>query len=486
MLSDWTSDAPDWTKEQEHEHLPALRVQLIDTQLALKESGRNLIVVLAGDDRPGINAILDDLHEWLDARGLSVHTLDEDRSLKRHHPPFWRYWRIMPPFGHIAVFYHNWVQDAFEARMQGKTSKPEFKDALTHCRRLERHLVQDHSVLVKCYLHLSDEDQEERLKAAEKDPEKYYRIHESDRRRYEFYKDGREIIDEALRRTDAEHAPWQIIDSGRTRHAPIQVAEAILAGMQQALAKEQPATFPLEDKSSIDRLRSIDLGTKISSKDYRNRLRKAQLDINTLTFRAEQEGLSSILVFEGVDAAGKGGAIRRLTRAISAEHYEIVPIAAPTPDELNHHYLWRFWNRLPARGDMIIFDRSWYGRVLVERVEGFCSTYDWQRAYDEIKEFEEQLVDNGILLLKFWLHIDQDEQLERFQKRLETPEKRYKITDEDYRNREKWPAYEQAINDMLAHTDTAVAPWHLVPANSKHWARVQILETVRDALRKAL
>ena len=193
-----------------------------------------------------------------------------------------------------------------------------------------------------------------------------------------------------------------------------------------------------------------------------------------------------VAVFEGWDAGGKGGAIRRLTRGLDARDYRVVPIAAPTEDERAHHYLWRFWRYLPRRGRITIFDRSWYGRVLVERVEGFAAEDEWRRAYSEINDFEAQLTDFGTVLLKFWLHITPDEQLRRFEERQGIGYKQWKITDEDWRNREKWALYESAVQDMVERTSTSAAPWTLVEGNSKRYARLKVLRTVCDALEAAL
>ena len=191
---------------------------------------------------------------------------------------------------------------------------------------------------------------------------------------------------------------------------------------------------------------------------------------------------SATLVFEGWDAAGKGGAVRRVVQAMDAREYRIIPVSAPTDEEKAHHYLWRFWRHLPRLGGTTVYDRSWYGRVLVERVEGFASRAEWMRAYQEINDFEEQLVDFGIVLIKFWLHISNEEQLRRFREREEMPWKRHKITPEDYRNREKWAEYELAANDMIGRTSTEYAPWTLVEGNDKRFARVKVLETVVERL----
>jgi polyphosphate kinase 2 (PPK2 family) len=191
-------------------------------------------------------------------------------------------------------------------------------------------------------------------------------------------------------------------------------------------------------------------------------------------------------VFEGWDAAGKGGAVRRLSYCLNARNYRIVPIAAPTEEERAHHYLWRFWRGLGRDGRATIYDRSWYGRVLVERVERLVDEETWMRAYSEINAFESELIAHGTLLLKFWLHIDRKTQLVRYKERLKTPYKRWKLNDEDWRNRKHWDAYEEAVNDMVAYTSRPEAPWHLIPAKDKHYARIAVLEIFADALEAAV
>jgi len=463
-----------------------LRLRLITAQQDLADSGHNLIVVICGDDRPGKNRLINQLREWLDPRGLDIHSLDEDLDPEGQRPPHWRYWQRMPAYGKVAIFYRSWVEDAFDALLSRRHRHQDFRRNLQHCRDFERHLAQDRSHLVKFFVHLPDRAQERRIKKARKRPEKHYRFHPRDIDLYRYYRDGRGVIAEALEATDTAEAPWHMLDSRRRRTSQLSAAESILTAMQAACAKQPQATASYRQAAIPDRLATIDLQQAIAEDAYGHQLREVQVALNRLTFAAHERNIASVFVFEGVDAAGKGGAIKRLCSAVSAELYEIVPIGAPTPDELNHHYLWRFWHQIPQPGAMKIFDRSWYGRVLVERVEGFCSTADWQRAYEEINEFEQQLVDHGIVVEKFWLHIDQDEQLERFRAREATPHKRHKITDEDYRNRNKWPRYRDAANEMLLRTDRSQAPWHLIPANDKKLARVLVLQRIRDALDRAL
>ena len=233
-------------------------------------------------------------------------------------------------------------------------------------------------------------------------------------------------------------------------------------------------------------LNTLDLDQKIEKRKFRVRLERQQGRLNLLQRRALAQGTTTLAVFEGWDAAGKGGAIRRVTSALDARDYRVIPIGAPSDEELAHHYLWRFWRHLSRAGQITIFDRSWYGRVLVERVEGLATREEYKRAYAEIINYEEQLVEHGILLTKFWLHISKDEQLRWFQERQRIPHKRWKITDEDWRNRRRWNDYELAVNEMVARTSTRRAPWVLVEANDKYFARIKVIRTLADRLARAL
>jgi polyphosphate kinase 2 (PPK2 family) len=245
----------------------------------------------------------------------------------------------------------------------------------------------------------------------------------------------------------------------------------------------EPEPSPTRQETILDR---VDLSLKVPRDEYKKRLDELQDRLRQLEHQLYRARIPSVIVYEGWDAAGKGGNIRRLTRGLDPRGYEVVPIASPTDEELAHHYLWRFWRALPKAGHITIFDRSWYGRVLVERVEGLCTEEDWKRAYQEINEFELQLVEYGTVVVKFWLHIDQEEQLERLQARKETPHKRWKLTEDDWRNREKWSRYEVAVEEMLRRTSTTYAPWTILEANDKLHARIKALTTVADALTEAL
>ena len=242
-------------------------------------------------------------------------------------------------------------------------------------------------------------------------------------------------------------------------------------------------TFPLV---SMPKLADVTLDDKtLTEEAYKKELDRLQAELLELHYRLYRKKIPVVIAYEGWDAAGKGGNIKRIAGALDPRGYEVHPIASPEPHDKARHFLWRFWTRLPKTGHIAIFDRTWYGRVMVERLEGFCSENDWQRAYNEINEFERELTDWGAVVIKFWVQIDKQTQLERFTERQNTPEKQWKITDEDWRNREKWDLYEAAVNEMLQKTSTAFAPWHILESNDKKYARIKALKIVTEEIRKA-
>ena len=314
---------------------------------------------------------------------------------------------------------------------------------------------------------------------------------DKDRKHLKKYDKFIKVAEQVLKTTSTGLSPWLILDSSDLRYSSLSVGQHVLARISQQIeirkhSEKLPQAEDITDINQQNLLDSLDLSMSINNKTYNKKLKKFQAKLGQLVREAYQQKLSCILVFEGWDAAGKGGAIRRITRAIDARNYQLIPITAPTDEELRHHYLWRFWRHLPKAGKVTIYDRSWYGRVLVERVEGLANTNEWQRAYAEIVGFEDALTQHGILLLKFWLHIDKDEQLKRFQDRELIPYKQHKITAEDYRNRERWEDYQKAVNEMVVRTSTESSPWILVAANNKKYARIKVLESYCEYLQKML
>ena len=469
------------SKAEYEEAVPALRVDALNAQFDLRDADFSVLVLLGGDDRLGVNDTLSRLHEWLDARYLVTRAFDLVEEHEARWPFFWRFWRELPRAGRSGLFRFDWTMHAIAQHVLGEEDEETLEGRLQHARSLERALVDDGTVLLKFFLHLPEKELKKRLKK-----DKDGRIGPRDWRMYEHYDKAIRVAERALRAT-SDPVPWQIIESTDARYRDLTVARTILSAVTQRLSSPPPAAVPPPRAAAVpDLLSRVDLSSSLPRGKSRERLEELQTRLLRAARALAEQGKSTVMAFEGWDAAGKGGCIRRLTRPLDPADYRVLPIAAPTDEERAHHYLWRFWRHLPAPGRITIFDRSWYGRVLVERVEGFASEAEWRRAYGEINDFEGQLVEHGMVVVKFWLHIDPDEQLRRFEERAGTAYKKYKLTDEDYRNREKWPRYEEAVNEMFVRTSTELAPWHLVPANDKRFARVEVLERTCEAMERAL
>jgi polyphosphate:AMP phosphotransferase len=473
--------------------LPELRAGLLEAQQQLRDAGFPLIVLLTGDDRAGCNAMLNTLHAWMDTRLIRTNALDAPTDEERERPEFWRYWRVLPPRGQIGIFLGGWTIRAIRDRLGKRMSKVDFERAIERIVRFERALVEDGALLLKLWLHTPKEALGRQLKLAKEQPGEAWWVQDVDHRLFKNYERTMKTVERALRKTSTGETPWTIVESTNGRFRDLLVGRTLLETLRDRLGSTAPRpgvvpqpTVELPEQGPHTILETIDGSSVLEKSEYDRRKKRAQAAIHKWTEQAREGGLSSVLVFEGSDAAGKGSCIRRLTRAMDAPNYRVFEIAAPSEEERAQHYLWRFWSRLPRAGRVIVFDRSWYGRVLVERVEGFAAEHEWRRAYSEINEFEEQLWEHGVLLLKFWLHVDPDVQLQRFREREKVPFKQYKITEEDYRNRDRRADYDLAANEMIARTSNEFAPWHLVPSNDKRWARVQVLETFAKALRKRL
>jgi len=344
-------------------------------------------------------------------------------------------------------------------------------------------LAAEGALVLKLWFHLSKAAQKKRFKDLLASKKTAWRVGPGDWERFKHYDEFVDVCENALRETSIGEAPWQVIEGSDPQYRSLTAGRLLLeplnARLKGALPKLSPSAPPPEppiDKKNI--LNSLDYARALAPKAYDKRLETAQARLNRLTRDKKMRDRSLVIVFEGMDAAGKGSTIRRVTRAMDARFYRVIPIAAPTDEERAQPYLWRFWRHIPGHGKAVIFDRSWYGRVLVERVEGFCSEADWMRAYHEINDFEEQLADAGALIAKFWMAVTPQEQLRRFKAREKIAYKRFKITDEDWRNRKKWPLYERAICDMIERTSTEVGPWNLIAANDKLLARVTVIETL--------
>jgi polyphosphate:AMP phosphotransferase len=470
---------------------PKVREALLEMQRRMQERGLAVAVVLGGVEGAGKSETLNVLLEWMDARGIQTHALRDPTDEERDRPPMWRFWRLLPPKGRMGIFLGSWYSPPTQEMFAG-TPRSEVDISLDRIIDFERMLHAENTLVIKVWLHLSKAAQKARLKELEDDADRRWRVTEADRMYRKHYDRIREIAEHTLRRTGTGDAPWHIIEGADARYRQLTVAQLILRSVNERLsqldelANRAPAEPDRPRPASINILNRLDLSLRLKRDDYETKLNKLQGKLARLSRRLHRRGRSMVLVFEGPDAAGKGGAIRRLTAAMDARDYQVISIAAPTDEERAHPYLWRFWRHIPGHGRITVFDRSWYGRVLVERIEGFCRPEEWKRAFAEINAFEQQLADYGVIIVKFWLSISPDEQLRRFEARARTPYKQYKINAEDWRNREKWDAYEAAACDMIEKTSSEAAPWVLVEANDKPWARIKVLKAVTDRLEASL
>lgn len=494
-------------KKEFKERLPALREALLLAQVRIREAQIPVLVLFAGVDGAGKGATANLLNSWLDPRWIRTRVFGQPSQEEAEQPRFWRYWRELPPKGLLGVFLSAWYSQPLLQRVYGEISEGRFAGQLDEVMAFERMLTDDGLLLLKFWMHLGKKAQKKRLESLEKDPLQSWRVTERDWKHWRKYDAFVGAGEQILMRTSTGNAPWHLVEGSDANYRSLRVGEEILAAVQRRLerkarldaaaaAKVEPPVIvpdaagevagpeadPLKEATSLNVLSGLDLHKKLGKKPYEEQLERLQGELHLVHRGLRERGVSTVLVFEGWDAAGKGGAIRRLVSALDARSVRVHPVAAPTDEEKAQHYLWRFWRNLPRAGQVAIFDRSWYGRVLVERIEGFASEAEWRRAYGEINAFERQLADHGVILLKFWIHISPEEQLARFKLREETPYKRWKLTDEDWRNRAQWGIYEQAVHDLVERTSTKTAPWVLVEGNDKRYARVKVLRSVCDEM----
>ena len=435
MLENWIK--PQIPEEEElEERLHAARSKLSVLQMQIKEHGLPVLVLFEGWGTAGKGSVLGKVIKNIDPRFFKVATMDEPTEEERRKPFLYRYFVKIPAKGKLEFLDSGWMDEVVKDVLHDKIGEKEYKKKIESVKRFERH-----------------------------------------------------VFDRYLNDTNSPADPWYIVDAKNRKWAELQVLETLVSGIETALKNSNLAVpllqnvFPLE---KIPKLSEISLDKELSEEEYKKELKNLQSKLSELHNKLYRRKIPVVIAYEGWDAAGKGGNIKRITGALDPRGFEVHPIASPLPNEKARHYLWRFWNRLPKTGHIAIFDRTWYGRVMVERLEGFCSENEWQRAYNEINEFEKELSDWGAVIIKFWVQIDKDTQLARFEERQNTPEKQWKITDEDWRNREKWDLYETAVNEMLKKTNTTYAPWHVLESNDKKYARIKALKIVIDAIEAAL
>jgi AMP-polyphosphate phosphotransferase len=489
-------------KEKYKAQVPVLRKELLECQQQLLRAPFPVIVLFAGVDAAGKSETASLLNEWMDPRWIITRGYMDPSAEELERPRLWRYWRDLPLRGRIGLFLSAWYSSPIRHRVAHRTTIPEFDALLDEIAAFERALTDDGAVILKFWMHLGKAAQKKRFKAFEKDPLRRWRVSKDSWEHWRMFDRFVSAADRAIRRTSTDHAPWHIVEGEDERYRSIFVGTVLRGAIQRGLERPGEGRRAVRGtrkrqhdaiQSTLERIErdfnvldKLDMTQRLAPKAFDLALERQQGRLNLLQRKALNRGISTIVVFEGWDAAGKGGAIRRITGALDARDYQVIPIAAPTDEEKARHYLWRFWRHLSRAGRITVFDRSWYGRVLVERVEGYATEEEYRRAYGEITHFEEQLVVHGILIVKFWIHITKDEQLRRFQERRRTEHKRWKITEDDWRNRGRWKDYMLAVDEMVARTSTRVAPWTLVEGNDKNFARIKVVKTVADRLERRL
>ena len=467
------------------------RAHLSASQMKIKEAGLPVMVLFEGWSAAGKGAIIGKIIRNIDPRFFKVATMDREPSPEEMRYPFlYRYMKEIPEAGKFRFFDTCWMEEVVDGVLEKKLTDEIYKKRVHSINVIERQLLDNGYLVVKFFFHISKKEQKKRLEALSSSKDTKWRVDKDDLLQNKHYDRCLEVFERYLEDTNQSRTPWYIIDASDKKWAELQVLQFLNQGIDIALQNQKmnvpilQNTFPME---KLPKLADISLEDKqLTNEEYDLELNRLQKELKELGNKIYRKKIPVIIAYEGWDAAGKGGNIKRLTEALDPRDYVVEPIASPEPHEKARHYLWRFWTRLPKTGHVTIFDRTWYGRVMVERLEGFCSENDWQRAYNEINEFEKELSDWGAVIIKFWVQIDKDTQLKRFNDRQNTPEKQWKITDEDWRNREKWDIYEGAINEMIDKTSTSFAPWYVLESVDKKYARIKALKIVIEQLKKAL
>lgn len=488
MLKEWSKGEKP-TDEELEKRLQEARTKLVAKQIAVKEQKLPVLVLLEGWGAAGKGSVLGKVIRNMDPRFFKVAVMKKATEEERRKPFLYRHFVKIPQAGKFMFFDGGWMDEVTEEYLHGDLKEGKYRERIVSIRRFERQLTDNGYLVMKFFFQIDEKEQRKRLEDLLEDKNTKWRVGEEDLWQNRNYDKCLKVYDQYLEDTNQSTAPWYLIDSKSKKWAELQILELLIKGIDTALMNRSRAVpllqniFPLK---TISKLSEIPLDKSLTEEEYKRELKSCQKRLQALHNEIYRKRIPVIIAYEGWDAAGKGGNIKRIASALDPRGYEVHPIASPEPHEKERHYLWRFWNRLPKDGHIAIFDRTWYGRVMVERLEGFCSENDWQRAYNEINEFEKELADWGAVVIKFWVQIDKNMQLERFTLRQNTPEKQWKITEEDWRNREKWDQYEEAVDEMLQKTNTAFAPWYILESNDKRYARIKALKTVIREIEKRL
>lgn len=470
----------------------SLQQNLSKLQLKLKEKHVPVIIVFEGWGASGKGSLIADIIKMLDPRFFNVYSTLPNTETDKRYPLMKRFWENIPAKGKMSIMDRSWYQELAIAKLEEGISEEEYDRRIESVNTFERQLTDDGYLIIKLFLHISRQEQKRRFIKLREDSSTKWRVTDTDKMRNKNYDTYYKQFDDMLKRTDTEYCHWRIIDTTDKQFTRFQLFNILVSQITNAVNSEPQYPIPADVTTMFPMqktplLSEVSLENKvIKPSKYPEELKKCQKQLAKLHGKIYKKRIPVVIAFEGWDAAGKGGAIKRLGAAFDPRGYEAVPVAAPEKYELERHYLWRFWRKLPKTGHITIFDRTWYGRVMVEKLEGLTPEARCAMAYREIDEFERELTRSGVVLIKFWMQIDKDEQLKRFNERMENPEKQWKITDEDWRNREKWDLYESAVNEMLEKTSTAYAPWTIVESNDKLYARIKVMNTVIDRLEEVL
>ena len=491
------------SKKEFKERMAVLEPELGRLQRECKELKIPVMIVFEGLGAAGKGYQISRMIRALDPRGFAVFSVGKETEEERMHPFLWRFWTKTPAKGQIAIYDRSWYRRVLIDRFDRITPPEQLPYAYDEINSFEQQLADGGNVLIKLFLCISKKEQKKRFEKLLESPSSAWRVTKEDLKRNRQFDEYKQMNDEMLEKTDTDYAPWMLVESMDREFATVKIYTAVITALQAAVQKvkkkeaqknkkeeeqESEQTTPVIKDAVLrtSSLNSVNLSLKLTHTQYKKKLTELQKEITLLHGELYRRRIPMVIGFEGWDAGGKGGAIKRLTETMDPRGYRVNPTAAPNDIEKVHHYLWRFWQNMPKDGHIAIFDRTWYGRVMVERIEKLCSEEEWHRAYQEINDMEKNLYQHGAIVMKFWMQIDRDEQERRFKERMENPEKQWKITDEDWRNREKWDLYEGAVDDMLVRTSTIYAPWIIVEGNCKYYARVKVLQTVVDAIRERL
>jgi polyphosphate:AMP phosphotransferase len=485
---DLTETIDEKTLEKE---IPPLQEMLGVLQRTIQTRKIPVMILIEGWDESGITEITREIIRSLDPRGYNLYAIKAPTLEEAAYPFMWRFWGKTPENGRIAIFARSWYSRAIAEEMKRPVWKKSFKEKRTSINNFERQLSDSGTVIAKFFLHISKEEQKRRLEHQERNPLTAWQVTPRIWRIHNQYDENLPVIDDLVDKTNTDYAPWHIIPATDLGLALLKVYSGLAKDLEDRIDKktaDKKSTNKKEKsiskevhlpKARMARLESSPPET-CNKDECQETLENLQLEMFEFHSILHKRKIPLIIVYEGRDAAGKGGSILRISRFMHPLGFNVAPVSAPSDTEKKHHYLWRFYKKYPKAGHITIFDRSWYGRVLVERVEGFCSETEWKRAYTEINEMEEEFTGNGGGIIKFWLEISKEEQLKRFQQRVADPLKIWKITDEDWRNRERWDHYTRAIDDMLSYTNTENAPWTVIPSDDKWYARVKTMKTLVD------